>query len=681
MNLNQLKNNNRASGAEYKRWVWTELLGFDSTQDDGGVRDYLDTLGFVPQGISLLLSAPDFILQHHGLEENAILPPDFCARNGHNGNEIRARQEWTQLQLKKLVDGLKEAGCAVYFSCFTAYLENKFHHEWLSDHPEGKTVSAPEGKRGALFVLARLADGSYLQDYFAEQVAKVCLDYGFDGWHGPDGFGPQWGIQKFGCSDDFVAQFQERGHDLPESILAPCEDQPELLTQRMDWIWRHRRLEWMEFYSDRWAEFWKTMSDALHTIGRKTMINSAWTRDPFEAKYRYGIDYRKIAAAGVDSMMVETAAGGILLGSDDRDYHSDYLMMLMLIRACVPNMELIFLHNIKDVIEDWDLLRHDPPMLEREVYSLANVYYRNAAGEIERCVDGFMGCLADGIIADEWEWLFERWDLAFETLPKKVLGATLLWSDSMLDEQIKNFPTDRNATVHYLAFKLLEHNAPVQLVARLENLEKADGPFLILNPHLLSQVEKSTALNSGKELILIGPDFTGWPEPAFEYSDNGSGIRLYGLKFESALPKIKSEESVATATVPADPWSIEEPLPFRAELLVHPVSPDFFKTCAHIIQKVTNTYAVEYKHPANLVTPPPLKIGIMMTELEDGTIRVAVKNRATIYGRPIVDLKRDIESVKVRSSFPVTKIKTEDSKCHLVVPQRGIVVMDVTIKS
>lgn len=661
----------------YEQWVWLELLGFDATREDGGVREYLDTLGFVPDGVSLLLGTPDFVLQHEGLEQGAILPPDFCARNGQEGNEQRARQEWTRFQLKKLVSGLREAGSKVYFSVFTHYLKNRFHHEWLTDHPEAKTVSAPEGRRDALFPLARLADKSFLQDYFARQLACVCLDYGFDGWHGPDGYGPQWSIFKFGCSDDFVAQFAERGYDLPEHVTTPCEDQPVALTQRMDWLWRHRRLEWIEFYSDRWAEFWKTVTDALHAIGRKTMINSAWTRDPFEAKYRYGVDYRKIAAAGVDAMLVETAAGGILLGSNDRDYHSDYLAMLMLVRACVPDMELIFLHNVKDVNEDWDLLRHAPAMLEREVYSLANVYCADASGGIRRCVDGFMVCLADGITASEWKWLEDRWALAFDALPRKVMGATLLWSDAMLDAQLADFSTKRNASAHYLAFKLLEHNAPVQLVARFGHLEKTDAPFLIPNPHLLSEAEKAEVLHSGKGLILIGPDFSGWPEAAFEHFDGGMGIRLYGLTVEATSCRFANGDKRQDTAIPADPLSIKEPPQFRAELLFQPVSAEFFKTCASIIQQVTGAYSVENQQRENLVTQAPFEIGVMMTKLADGTLRVAVKNRAMVYGRPVVDLLRSIENIKVRGTFPVTKVKPDGGKFNVVVPQQGVVILDI----
>ena len=50
-------------------WIWTELLAFDRDLPDCGVKAYLDRLGFIPTGISALLSAVDFVLFHKGMDE------------------------------------------------------------------------------------------------------------------------------------------------------------------------------------------------------------------------------------------------------------------------------------------------------------------------------------------------------------------------------------------------------------------------------------------------------------------------------------------------------------------------------------------------------------------------------------------------------------------------------------
>ena len=89
-----------------ERWIWTELLAFDITQEDYGVAAYLERTGFAPDGISFLLSAVDFILLHKGMEEEYTLFPDICSRVAHERNEERHRQEWTNWKLKGLVDEL-----------------------------------------------------------------------------------------------------------------------------------------------------------------------------------------------------------------------------------------------------------------------------------------------------------------------------------------------------------------------------------------------------------------------------------------------------------------------------------------------------------------------------------------------------------------------------------------------
>ena len=97
----------------YEPWVWTELLAFDNAQKDGGAAEYIKELGFVPKGICLMTSSPDFALNHPGKLTGRTLPADICARDGQPGNERRQRQEWTDLQLRDLIAALKAAGSKV----------------------------------------------------------------------------------------------------------------------------------------------------------------------------------------------------------------------------------------------------------------------------------------------------------------------------------------------------------------------------------------------------------------------------------------------------------------------------------------------------------------------------------------------------------------------------------------
>jgi hypothetical protein len=670
--------------AQRQQWVWTELLAFDVDRPDRGVAPYIDTLGFVPQVVCLLITSPDMILQHEGIEADQPLPPDFCSRNGHDGNETRRRQIWTRYQLKALIGQLHQAGSKVYLSNFTHFLDNRFHHEWMADHPEVKQVLSTRGRVGAMNVLARLSDGTLLQDYFAARLARVCRDYDFDGWHGADGYGPTYmQLHVADCSDDMVGQFAAAGqHDLPEGVTAPSHDRPENLQKRIDWIWRHRRAEWIEFWSDRWAGFWKAVMDALHAIGKEAVINSACTRDPFEALYRFGLDYRKIVQTGVDGIVVETVSGGIALGSGDR-YNHDYMTMLMLIKAYVPDTPLISLQGIKDVVEDYDVLRHTPTALERDIYDMANVYHTRPDGRHVRCTEGFLACLADGISRQEWEWMDVRWKLAFDAPPRRLVGATLVWSDQALHRHLAEFPTQRDWSAHRLAWNLIQRGAAIQTTIDISAIEKAGGPLLVPHPHLLAADQRRRLLESGKPLIAIGPDFQGWPAAALEWTDRGDSrplrCRLYNA--QSDVRYQPEEHAVQAEGFPADPLGIVESDYFRWDLYFRPVSEGFLKACVELIRTLSGACSLSTQRTRQQPPGHEAKLSSMMMEQSPGLYRIAVKSQGDVYEHPKIDIGRAIRSVAVRTPFPVTTVKFEGSHLTLPIPPHGIVVVDVEIEN
>ncbi|MBM3501076.1 MAG: hypothetical protein FJX74_20690, partial [Armatimonadetes bacterium] len=283
----------------HERWVWTELIGFDRDQPDRGVAEYLAAAGFVPDGVCLLLTCPDFVLSHRDRPDEVDLPPDFCARNAHERNPLRRRQTWTNWDLKALIRGLHDRGIQVYLTVFT--WSSRFRHAWLRDHPEVGPVVRDAGWSASVNALARLSDGRYLEDLWIEKLTEVLEDYGFNGWHGADGFGPLGGpIYRLCVSDDMVGQFAESGAaPLPPEVTGSCGHDLEKLEARAAWIWRHAREAWIAFYAERWARFWRKTVAALHARGKRAVINSAWGREPFESLYRYGIDYRRIAKTGV----------------------------------------------------------------------------------------------------------------------------------------------------------------------------------------------------------------------------------------------------------------------------------------------------------------------------------------------------------------------------------------------
>jgi len=518
----------------HERWIWLELIGFDQDQPDFGVDEYLHTTGFVPDAICWLLSSIDFILLHGGMETETSLPADLCSREGHEHNQDRKRQVWTNHQVRGLIDQLHERGVEVYATVFAQYHGDRHHQEWASDHPEVRVPYPSLGRMGGINPLRRLRDGTYFEDFFLAKLLEVLEDYGFDGWHGADGYGPLSGpIYEVDFSDDLVAQFAAaRGSPLPEEVESGWGGDYEKLRNRARWIWTNRRHEWIEFYADRWAAFWRKMVGGLHQHGKKAVINSAWGRAPFESLYRYGIDYQRIAATGIDGIVVETVAAGLSLdprpNCSDPLRHHDFLSMLLLLKAYVPDTKLIFLHNTHDIVEGWDVLRHAPALLEKEIYALANVFVTGREGKPRRAADGFLVGLGDGLRRHEWQWLRDRWDAFFTSPPQRVLGATLVWSEALVRDQVPDFTRTRTWFAHRLLFHLLRQGAPVQSAVRVAHLDQVDGALLGLNPHLWPkpELERVFAYANGPA-ILVGRKPAFGPVPDLEFEDVYRPIPLW----------------------------------------------------------------------------------------------------------------------------------------------------------
>lgn len=658
-----------------EHWIWTELIGFDNRQRDFGARAYLDNAGFVPDTISLLLSSIDFVLQHKGMDKEYRLPPDVCSREGHEHNQDRKRQKWTNLQLRGLVRQLQKHGVAVYANVFPSYHHNRHHHEWASDHPEVLAQWSALKRRGDTHILKRLANGTYFEDIFLARLLDVMRDYGFDGWHGGDGFGDVGGpIFAVDFSDDMTGQFcAARDITLPPEIARDCAEDYERLQQRVQWIWQNRRRDWIEFHADRSARFWQKAVELLHRAGKKAAVNSCRAHEPFETLYAYGYDYRRLAATDVDAIVTETVAAGVAL--DPRSdcsgphRHDDFLAQIMLIKACMPETKLIFLHNVHDIVEQWDAIRHAPTILEREIYSMANLYHVSRNGKLRRCADGFLACLGDGIRHEEWQWLQRRWKLAFGPLPRRVHGATVIWSNAAVDNQIDDFTATRTWPAHSILYRLMTAGAPVQTVAPIEALAHVQGAILVLNLHLFPEAERQKILayrNGPVVAITRKGDRLSAADLAFDdvYPPHELHCAVWGasVRIETKIEKEGVEN------IPADMRTVTDTAGFWDHLYQRNVSQGFIAACAEAVVKVTGDFVPFADRASNAV---------LLSEPAKGKLRVVVKSRVPVYTRPTIDLKRTIRAAKVLTEFPMMPPQVDGSKLTVRVPPKGIVVVDL----
>jgi hypothetical protein len=656
----------------YEKWLWIELIGFDNESRDFGVKAYLDHTGFLPDAVSLLLYNPDFVHAHEGMDQDRTFPIDFSSYAAHPSSYERTRQDWTKFQLRGLVQELQKYGSAVYFSIFDLFVTR----EWIGHHPELLHVTSRGERISSVCPWKRFRDGRSYEDFFVAQLGRVLHDYGFDGFHQADGYShPRLPLYEGDYSDDLIEQFvRATGVPLPDGLGDPAGDEAEVLQRRREWIWRHARREWIEFYARRVQAFCRKVADAVHAQGKQVVLNNALTRDPFQALYRYGVDYRRLAEAGVDGFMVETVAPGVTLGAEsgmEANPHYDYQAMLLLVKASVPHLMLRCLNGVHDVNEQWDVLRHGPTLLEREIYGQANLYVWNPEGQPERCSRGPLVCLADGLQRHEWQWLKQWWDLAFSVTPRRIVGATLVWSDHTLERQLEEFIPTRRWTIHKLLYELMSRGAPIYSAVNVRDVAKVQGPLLVLNPQLLSADELQNVRSyPNGPVVLIGGRPHYLPQPDWEFEDVYPPYPLFCGVYGAPGREVTLEPG-DPEKLSEDLLGIAEPPTFVQELYFRRVSDSFLTECVRLLADCAGTVKVLRRADV---------IRVQALELEDRQLRLFVGNDSHYYVITELDVGREIERIRVATAFPGTPPGFRESVFSVRVPGKGMVVLDVFLK-
>lgn len=670
------------SVTHYERWIWIELIGFDNEQEDFGIASWLNKMHFIPHSVSLLLYSPDFVHQHVDMSRERALPIECCSYLARPKSRERLRQQWTNFQLRQLVQRLQSYQIDVYCSFFDMYSyrqdDGRFaQSKWCEQYAYLSEMRSNGETIHCIHPLKRFRDGSYYEDFFISKLGKVMDDYQFNGYHGADGYSStRISLADSDYSDDLVEQFVHAGnYEVADHISLSCEGSRAEIEKRSAWIWAHRRQEWIQFHINRWEKFWRKIVAALHGNGQKAIFNTAWTRDPFEAVYRYGIDYKRIAGTGVDAFIVESVTSSLTLGAAgvEMDPHHDFMAMLMLIKAYVPETKLVCLNSIQDTTEQWDTLRHAPAVLERDMYSLSNVYHFHK-GQLQRCSAGFVACLADGIREHEWKWIRERWDLGFESSPERLLAATLVWSDTAMDNQLQDYIHTRNCSVHKFTHELMFRGAAIRQTVHIRDLNDAQGAIVMFNSHLWqdSELQMIAAYTKGS-VIVIGPKMPALFEEFVVAADHASGhpwqcAILHGAKSEqnsgNGLTSIKRYDAEMEAQVmfQQDPGSWVHSLPYRTP------SDEFLTVCADLVK--------QYSDQPTAVNQED---GIHLTAMivQEGQYRLMIGNDCLNYAHVQVDMKRPVLAAEARSDYPVMPIEVHNQFIYVKVPGRGVVVADI----
>ncbi len=500
----------------FDKTMWIELIGFDVRKPDYGVASLFKKAGFIPESMYLLLWNADFIHRFtvgQADSDARFLRDDCCAYYGRPLNEEHPRQRWRNGDLKKLIACLHAFGVEVYLSVFdqqmSPYVAERYQmrdlpDQWVDKHPELLFILRDGHVTSSLCPWKRLKDGSLYEDFLLQQLLQLLPEFGFDGWHAADGFGhPRFPIYQGDFSDDMVEQ-SGCGNNCPEK----CDGDSAALSRRAAFIWENYRSQWIEFHCRRRTAFFEKLLCGLRTIGRKVIINSCWTREPFEAKYRYGVDDAALSKLGFAGWVVEAPVSVIETEGwrhDECDSLYKFLAALGRIRACLPAQRLLLLNTIKDTMEQYNSIRHAPMLLEAELTSFASVYFHNDQ-KPHPALDGIVSCLSDGLSKSEWSWLLRRWNFCFgDRWEGWNQGVRVIYDQEALEQELRSYCRQPFCSSYHWHWLLLGAGAPLMETVELSQASTAAGPFLLIHPAFYSREKLRPFLEArGREVICCG---------------------------------------------------------------------------------------------------------------------------------------------------------------------------------
>ena len=595
----------------FRKFLWMELIGFDNRQNDYGVGEFLSRMPVKPEVISILIWNTDLIHSHHGLEEDAPIGLKHCAYQARPRNEEHDIQNWTRFQLRGLIGELHRHGVKVYVSFFDQLMSKERQRqkglpdtdEWIDHHQEVRYVDC-RGQKTSLCIWKHISDGTLYEDFFVRQLESFLRDYGFDGLHGADGFGhPRENISHADFSDDMVEQFAEvAGVHCPPGLDLPT---------RAQWILENAREEWVSFHTKRHAQFWRKMIAMLNRNGWGHVLNTCWTRDPFEARIRNGVDYNLLTEAGVRNWICEANAAALELEGwnfTDTPKQDDYRATMQRLKACMPNSTILLLHCVKDGLEQYNVLHHAPTLMETDVYALANVLHNG-----RRVLDGVTVCLADGIRKFEWEMFDELYRKAFGAVASKLPYARVVWSDKAHQRESAAYRYGKAVlNSHLLHAGLISKGAVLPAIVRLEDLPAAGaGPLVVLHPGFYNDDERKVIRAAADGNVA---------EVGYDGDESSFVFRL----LVNGETKDEFREALGAAIMPKDIYSWLEDLPER-------------KPEGDFLLKATASLNAAFSTMEAAQAPEDIRLwGYVAT---DGLLHLYVGNVKHTYQRAFVRLK------------------------------------------
>ena len=634
-----------------ERWYWIELIGFDNEASDYGADAFLSR-NVSTTGVSLLFAHMDLLLD----QENELLPPSACSYGGHEYNRERRRQQWTRSQLRGLVDTLHSRGIKVFFATFDM-TERITDPDWLCFDNKGKPLPL-------VYVLKRTGN-TRVGDVIIDKIREFMDRYGFDGLQLADGLSSN--RRSIENGDFSLSLCVHSGIDIPGKLMIEGED---AYAARRRWILGHVRFEWIEFLAREWEDFYKRLFAA---IDKPIMFNNAWTRDSFEALYRYGIDYSRCQTDKAMAVMVEenSATRGITAPEDEgrivmplsyKDTFSyDYTLMQQDIKLITNGLSQISLMPISDTQEQWDALRHCPTELVRSIVRRYNNYvYRG--GSLEVCCNAPLYCLSDGIAAEDWRWIAKQESYRIPK-PDFFDGFAAVHNTDSLRADVKQFCARKRYFGSALRSELINNGLSIPVGFSLDDVSEFNTASCLLVTDLNTYTEegKSMLVRSRLPLLVIGEDVKLPMEKKAYYEGRYLSVALYGDAPEVDLGSLRAfeKEMRRGKSQRGEIWT--EPLQFRR------VRPEFFRELSGILNSAFGLDRCE---------SPDVKLSSFVCG-EDRYVLLS-NDRHTYYIPEIITSTPIAEATALMKEKGY-KIKTEQNRFKVRIPPRCVEIVKIKV--
>ncbi|MBO5912166.1 MAG: hypothetical protein J6Q76_01690 [Clostridia bacterium] len=504
---------------------------------------------------------------------------------------------------------------------------------------------------GELCCLKHLKDGRLYEDFFAEKLVQTLCDYDMAGVHLSDAFCPINLLFSGDWSTDMVKQFLEySGVELPKNIADTIgDDSVSARNIRHKYIWGQLREEWIRFYEWRWQCFFKKICDAVHSVGKEVWVLGMYCTDPFETRYIYGFDCKKVMDAGVDCITANILPTSVTLEKPELPYYFHRMhTILPLLKSHVGNKKILSMIGVQDASEEWSVLEHFPQMLERDMVTTSS-YICGSDNEYKAASDGEFFCLGDGISSDGWKLIRECRKSCLENA-EMPLSPMVLWSEYQHDAILSQYIKTRRPSAHKQCFEIEKAGVLLGGAVTSQRLKDYQGVLFVPNYDLLAEPEKEllkTAQFPWVGTVSDGADISEL-KPSYTLSDTfgDNGFTAFVCNFEPSH-QVMDELRQTISEDDGIPTRKDEPeskiYPLYKELPFAKISRGFIMATARLLKEMQfGLLQLECTCPMRAV------------RLSDGRDRLYIYNPYDNgYITATVVSQNAIKSADIVSRFPV----------------------------